>query len=253
VDRDNALDRPPCRIVHLLARSDGSNRGRHAHLICRTPQRPIFSFFPELSDLRTPEKDRIQLLHALTMSMGLAWVEAIPSNEDDNDEARMHRAQDACRYVLGLAVTAPPGQAFFYNTGALALVSAIIRKATGRPLDEFAREALLEPLGITAMAWQRYKRETDAGGGLRLRPREMAKSASSSSRGAAGTTVRSSPGHGSRARRHQSSRPRTINPMAICGGSAAPRSMGVKCNGLARWGAAASRSASSRSSISSSW
>ncbi|MBN8987855.1 MAG: serine hydrolase [Rhizobiales bacterium] len=175
MDRDNALDRPPCRIVHLLARSDGSNRGRHAHLICWTPQRPIFSFFPELSDLRTPEKDRIQLLHALIMSLGLAWVEAIPSNEDDNDEARMHRAQDACRYVLSLAVTAPPGQVSFYNTGALALVSAIIRKATGRPLDEFAREALLEPLGITAMAWQRYKGETDAGGGLRLRPRDMAK------------------------------------------------------------------------------
>ncbi|HXA96821.1 MAG TPA: serine hydrolase domain-containing protein, partial [Candidatus Dormibacteraeota bacterium] len=36
-----------------------------------TINEPIFSFFPELSDLRTPEKDRIQLSHALTMSMGL--------------------------------------------------------------------------------------------------------------------------------------------------------------------------------------
>src|ERR1019366_4805704 len=61
---------------------------------------PIFSFFPELSDLRSPEKERIQLSHALTMSMGLAWVEATPDNEDDNDEARMHRAPDPCRYVL---------------------------------------------------------------------------------------------------------------------------------------------------------
>jgi CubicO group peptidase (beta-lactamase class C family) len=33
---------------------------------------PIFNFFPELSDLRTAEKDRIQVLHALTMSMGVA-------------------------------------------------------------------------------------------------------------------------------------------------------------------------------------
>jgi CubicO group peptidase (beta-lactamase class C family) len=137
---------------------------------------PIFSFFPELSDLRTPEKDRIQLLHALTMSMGLEWVEATPATGDENnDEARMHRARDACRYVLGLAVTAPAGQEFFYNTGALALVSAIIRKATGRPLDEFARETLFEPLGITAIEWQRYKGDTDAGGGLRMRPRDMAK------------------------------------------------------------------------------
>jgi CubicO group peptidase (beta-lactamase class C family) len=108
--------------------------------------------------------------------MGLKWVEATPSTGDyDNDEARMHMAPDQCRYVLGLPVTAPPGQEFFYNTGALALVSAIIRKATGRPLDEFARETVLQPLGITRVEWDRYKGDTDAGGGLRLRPRDMAK------------------------------------------------------------------------------
>src|SRR5260370_17118592 len=133
---------------------------------------PIFSFFPELSDLRTPEKERIQLLHVLTMSMGLKWVEAIPSNEDNNDEVRMHMAPDPCRYVLGLAATAPAGQEFFYNTGALTLLSAIIHKATGRPLDEFARTTLFEPLGITDVEWERYKGDTDAGGRLRLQPRD---------------------------------------------------------------------------------
>lgn len=137
---------------------------------------PIFSFFPELSDLRTPEKDRIQLVHALTMSMGLAWVEATPATGDfNNDEARMHMAWDPCRYVLGLPVTAPAGKEFFYNTGALRLVSAIIRKATGRPLDEFARTTLFEPLGITKVEWIRIRGDADAGGGLRLRPRDMAK------------------------------------------------------------------------------
>jgi CubicO group peptidase (beta-lactamase class C family) len=137
---------------------------------------PIFSFFPELSDLRSPEKDRLQLVHALTMSMGLKWVEATPgTGDEDNDESRMHRAADPCRYVLGLPVTTPAGQEFFYNTGALTLVSAIIRKATGRPLDEFARATLFEPLGITPVEWNRYKGDTDAGGGLRLRPRDMAK------------------------------------------------------------------------------
>ncbi|MGY3588831.1 serine hydrolase domain-containing protein [Bradyrhizobium sp. USDA 4350] len=143
--------------------------------LIRSINEPIFSFFPELSDLRSPEKDRIQLVHALTMSMGLAWVEATPATGDDNDEVRMHRASDPCRYVLGLSATAPPGQAFFYNTGALTLVSAIVRKATGHPLDEFARTALFEPLGITSFEWSRVKGDSDAGGGLRLRPRDMAK------------------------------------------------------------------------------
>ncbi len=136
---------------------------------------PIFSFFPELSDLRTPERDRIRLVHGLTMSMGLKWVEAIPSNEGDNDEERMHRSADQCRYVLSLPVTAPPGQEFFYNTGTLALLSAIMRKATGRPLDEFARANVFEPMGISNTEWVRYKGDTDAGGGLRMRPRDMAK------------------------------------------------------------------------------
>jgi len=137
---------------------------------------PILSFFLDLSDLRSPEKERIQLLHALTMSMGLQWVEATPATGDyNNDEARMHMAWDPCRYVLGLATTASAGQEFFYNTGALTLVSVIIRKATGRPLDEFARATLFEPLGITGVEWNRIRGDTDAGGGLRLRPRDMAK------------------------------------------------------------------------------
>ncbi|MFX8879571.1 serine hydrolase, partial [Acinetobacter baumannii] len=82
---------------------------------------------------------------------------------------------DPCRYVLGRPVTAPAGRDFFYNTGALRLVSAIIRKATGVALDDFARSALFEPLGITGAVWERVRGETDAGGGLRLRPRDMAR------------------------------------------------------------------------------
>ena len=144
--------------------------------LIRSVNEPIFSFFPELSDLRSAEKDRIQLVHALTMSMGLKWVEATPATGDyNNDETRMHIARDPCRYVLGLPVTAPAGQEFFYNTGALTLVSTIMRKATGRPLDEFAREALLKPMGITEFDWTRVRGDSDAGGGLRLRPRDMAK------------------------------------------------------------------------------
>jgi CubicO group peptidase (beta-lactamase class C family) len=143
--------------------------------LIRSVNEPIFGFFPELSDLRSPEKDGLRLSHVLTMSLGLKWVEATPSTGDDNDEVRMHMAPDPCRYVLGLAATAPPGQEFFYNTGALTLLSAIMRKATGRPLDEFARESLFEPLGITGTEWTRVKGDTDAGGGLRLRPRDMAK------------------------------------------------------------------------------
>jgi CubicO group peptidase (beta-lactamase class C family) len=138
--------------------------------LIRSVDVPIFEFFPELSDLRSAEKDRILLVHALTMTMGLKWEEATPATGDlANDEARMNMAWDPCRYVLGLPVTAPAGQEFFYNTGALRIISAIVHRATGLPLDEFARATLFEPLGIKS-EWARVRDETDAGGGLRLRP-----------------------------------------------------------------------------------
>lgn len=142
----------------------------------RSINEPILDFFPELSDLRSPDMDRILLLHALNMSMGLEWIEATPATGHwNNDETRMRLAQDPLRFVLSRPVVAPAGQDFHYHTGALALVSAVVHKATGRPLDEFARTNIFEPLGIGDTEWRRYRGETDAGGGLRLRPREMAK------------------------------------------------------------------------------
>ena len=36
---------------------------------------PVLTYFPDLAALRTPEKDRIQLRHLLTMTAELAWDE----------------------------------------------------------------------------------------------------------------------------------------------------------------------------------
>jgi len=137
---------------------------------------PILGFFPELADLRTPQTDRLLLRHALGMTLGLEWTEATPATGDlANDEARMYFSGDPCRYVLTRRTVAAAGQQFLYSTGALALVSAILHRTTGRPLDEFARASLLEPLGISGEEWSRLGRDSDAGGGLRMRPRDMAK------------------------------------------------------------------------------
>ena len=57
------------------------------------------------------------------------------------------------------------------------LLSAVLQKATGKSLINFAKEALFDPLGITDFAWTTLEKsgEAIASGGLRLRPRDMAK------------------------------------------------------------------------------
>jgi CubicO group peptidase (beta-lactamase class C family) len=85
-------------------------------------------------------------------------------------------APDQCRYVLERPIVRPAGVTYSYNGGLTALLAAILRKASGLPVDEIAREALFEPLGIKDVEWNHYKDGTTmAASGLRMRPRDVAK------------------------------------------------------------------------------
>jgi CubicO group peptidase (beta-lactamase class C family) len=138
---------------------------------------PILQFFPEYSDLRTPEKDRILLRHLLTMSTGLAWDEYRPYTDPMNSEVQMMQSPDRYRFALERPVLLAPGQVWNYNGGATELLGALFQKIDGRLLDDFAREFLFKPLEITDTEWNKYG-ERDipaAASGLRLQPRDMAK------------------------------------------------------------------------------
>jgi CubicO group peptidase (beta-lactamase class C family) len=138
---------------------------------------PVLSFFPEYADLRTPEKDRITLRHLITMSAGLEWHELdVPYTNAANSTARMEAANDLYRFVLEQPVVAPPGDLWNYNSGGTEVIAAILKKAAGKPIEDFARELLFEPLGITDVEWHRNANgNVFAAGGLRLRPRDLAK------------------------------------------------------------------------------
>jgi len=135
---------------------------------------PVMKFFPEHVDLDTPERRRITLRHLLTMSMGVAWDETIPYSNPANSEVRMIRAADGDRFALEQPIVAPPGRVYNYSGGATALLGAVVRKTTGQALDQFAREALLGPLGITDFEWLGLQGPA-AASGARMRPRDMAK------------------------------------------------------------------------------
>ena len=140
------------------------------------PDAPVFGFFPEYAELRTAEKERILVRHLLSMSAGLAWNETIPYTNPANSEVRMIFAADPYRFVLEQPVAAAPGETFNYSGGATALLGRIVEKASGKPLEAFAREALFEPLGIGDLEWVTMPNGAPAAAsGLRLRPRDLAK------------------------------------------------------------------------------
>ena len=47
----------------------------------------------------------------------------------------------------------PPGYLYNYNGGNTALLAAVLAKKTGQTLDDYARQKLFAPLGITNSEW----------------------------------------------------------------------------------------------------
>jgi CubicO group peptidase (beta-lactamase class C family) len=138
---------------------------------------PVFSFFPEHADLRSPENDRITLQDLLTMTSGLAWPElAVPYQDPANVERQMMADAHPYRFVLAQPLAATPGSVWNYNSGGVELLGAVLQKVSRQPIDRFAKEALFEPLGIGNWQWgQMPNGRFSASGGLWLRPRDLAK------------------------------------------------------------------------------
>ena len=140
------------------------------------PEAPLLPCFPEYPDLAAdPQRMRLTVGHALTMTLGLEWDEiSRPYTDPANSEIAMENARDRYRFVLERPVVAEPGTRWTYCGGAVALIGALIARGTGKKLPEFAREALFEPLGISAFEWNAGEDGVpSAASGLRLTPRDL--------------------------------------------------------------------------------
>jgi len=125
---------------------------------------PIFSYFPEYADLRTPQRDRITLRNLLTMSSGLhQWM--------------MSNDHDPYRHVLEPAMVRDPGTSFEYNDGGTELIGAILQKVSGKPVDVFAQDEMFAPLGINDIDWagRLSNGVARSSTGLTMSPRDWAK------------------------------------------------------------------------------
>lgn len=135
---------------------------------------PLSELLPEHRHLLTGQKADLTLRHLLTMTAGFAWNEDGPRAE--NDELRMYASSDPVAYVLERDVTSEPGKRWTYSGGTTHLLGVILERSTGKPLEEYVREVLFQPLGIERFEWR-----GDFGGmpapasGLRLLPRDFLK------------------------------------------------------------------------------
>jgi CubicO group peptidase (beta-lactamase class C family) len=137
----------------------------------------IVDFFPDHADLINLDlqKREIELWHLLTMSAGFEWIAGVGFETFSDSYAMMH-SEDEIRFVLEKPMVTNPGAEFFYNDGLTMMLDGIIRKVSGLGTDEFLREFLFDPLGITSVHWKSYSDSyTSVDGGLQMRARDLAK------------------------------------------------------------------------------
>jgi len=141
------------------------------------PSASLFAGFPEYPDLAAdPERSRLTVEHALTMSLGMEWKEEIPYNSPANAEIAMELAPDRYRFVLERPIVEPPGLRYSYSGGATALLGGLIARGTGHALQDFAREVLFAPLGIGSFEWMAGPDGVaSAASGLRLATPDLAR------------------------------------------------------------------------------
>ncbi len=136
----------------------------------------VLGFFPEHRDAGDGDarKAALTIEHLLTMRTGTDF------HESPYRGSPLQRMNDLSRgwirFVLDSAMIRDPGTTFQYDSGGVILLAGILRKTTGLQADAFADRHLFGPLGITRSRWHRAGDGIPhTGGGLHLRPRDMAK------------------------------------------------------------------------------
>ena len=180
-DRDTLNDvRSASKSLTALMVGMAIDRGRIPGVEAR-----VYPFFPEHAQPQDPRKAAITLEDLLTMSS--LW-----ECDDDNpfssgNEERMYVTEHWLGFALDLPIKgfapwmtrpeqSPYGRAFSYCTAGSFVAGAVVERATGQRLDQFAAEALETPLGIRKSRWNLSPEGIGmGGGGTRYRSRDLAK------------------------------------------------------------------------------
>ncbi len=135
----------------------------------------VLDFFPDLKDIANLDerKKAIRLRDLLTMRTGVDFHER--GNDSPLEQLNMKPA-GWDKFYLDRPMAGPPGTSFNYDSGAVILVSAMLKRRTGMHALEYAGRYLFEPLGIVNTFWNaNAEGHTHTGGGLALTARDAAR------------------------------------------------------------------------------
>lgn len=137
----------------------------------------VFAFFPEHQDLDTGLHQLLTIKHLLTMTSGIDWNEDLPYTNPENSETAMLMSENPIRYVLSQPILTSPGKSWNYNGGTTELLAAILSRATGMDIEEFAVTYLFNPMEIETYFWTKSPghRYPVAASGLRMLPKDILK------------------------------------------------------------------------------
>lgn len=135
------------------------------------------AFLPESGEEDVPDDVRaLTLWQLMSMTAGVDW------DERQVDDCLLHACPrldgdgERLRFILERDLADPPGTRFRYDSHGAHLLSVVLNRVVGRPVEDYAREHLFRPLGVRSFTWERDEEGVAFGGrGLALATRDLAR------------------------------------------------------------------------------
>lgn len=133
---------------------------------------PLLDAVPKALPFSDARRGRIRIEDLLAMQSGFDCG----FGRNERELVAMKQSADWVAFALRMLMRSEPGTEFGYCSPNYHLLSAAIQHGAGMPEDDFARNVLFGPLGITDVYWPRDPQGVTRGwGDLQLRPRDLAK------------------------------------------------------------------------------